>query len=397
MRAPMLEHWLLDPEIVFLNHGSFGAAPKVVLAEQTRLRERMEREPVIFFVRKLEEALDAVRERIARLVGASFESIALVPNATTAVNSVLSSIDFRPGDEILVTDQEYNACRNVIDRVAQRSGAVVKVVEIPFEGVTEDGIVDAILERVTDRSRLLLIDHIVSQTAIIFPVHRICREMSRRNVETLVDGAHAVGMVPLELDELGAAWYTSNCHKWLCAPKGSAFLHTREDRRSMTRPAIISHGANSPRTDRSRYLLEFDWTGTFDPTAWLATGAAIDFMEKLHPEGIAGVARENHELVLKGYDILCRALRIDPPVPREMFGSMAAVRLPDGSGDAPPTSLYGDPIQDELLEKFRIEVPVVAWPAPPSRLLRVSAQMYNDLSDYEALAAALTELLEKQV
>jgi isopenicillin-N epimerase len=387
----MKEHWLLDPEITFLNHGSFGATPLAVLAYQDECRSRMEREPVRFLVRELEPLLDEVRGQLGRFIGADPEGLAFVTNATAGVNAVLRSLKLESGDELLVSTQEYNACRNTIDYVAARSGATVNVADIPFPIDGADTVAERIVERVTSRTRLLLIDHITSQTALIFPIERIVAEMNARGIDTLVDGAHAPGMIPLDLRATGAAYYAANLHKWVCAPKGAAFLYVRQDRRAGVRPTSISHGANSERTDRSRFHLEFDWTGTFDPTAWLAVGEALRFVPSLVAGGWPAIMRHNHALALWARDILCDALNIEKPAPDEMLGSMAAVPVPDGKPTDKP-SVFGDALQDALLERYKIEVPVVPWPHPPKRLLRVSAQLYNQVEQYDRLAAALREI-----
>ena len=372
----MKHHWTLDPAITFLNHGSFGAAPRVVLEKQNEYRAQLEREPVRFFVRELEPLLDGARRTLAEFLGAEPEGLAFVPNATAGVNAVLRSLDLDKFDELLVTSHEYNASRNALDYVAGIAGAKVVVAEVPFPIESPDVVVERVLARVTDRTRLFLADHVVSQTAIIFPIERLVRELAARGVDTLVDGAHAPGFLPLDLRALNAAYYTGNLHKWVCAPKGAAFLYVRENRRRSIHPVSISHGANSPRTDRSRFLLEFDWTGTFDPSAWLAVPAALEFMSS--HGGWPEVMRRNRELALLGRDILCSALGIDPPAPDEMLGAMAAVPLPDGT--------EGDKLQDALLFEHHIEVPVMPWPRP---LLRISAQLYNEPADYERLAEAL--------
>jgi isopenicillin-N epimerase len=384
------QHWTLDPAITFLNHGSFGATPRVVLDQQTALRAQMEHEPVRFFVRELEPLLDEARRTLASFLGADEAGLAFVPNATAGVNAVLRSLDLDKFDELLVTTHEYNACRNTLDYVAGIAGAKVVTAEIPFPIESPEVVIERVLEKITDRTRLVLIDHITSQTALILPVERLVKELASRGVDTLVDGAHAAGFLPLDLRNLGAAYYTGNLHKWVCAPKGAAFLYVRENRRRGIRPIAISHGANASRTDRSRFHLEFDWTGTFDPTAWLSVPAALEFMES--HGGWPEVMRRNRELALLARDILCDALGIAPPAPDEMLGAMAAVPLPDGTQNTAP-SLYGDPLQDKLLFEHSIEVPLVPWPHPPKRVLRVSAQLYNELGDYEKLASALTALL----
>ena len=386
-------HWSLDPSLIFLNHGSFGACPIAVLQHQAELRQRMERQPVQFFVRHLEGLLDEARAALGNFLGAPANDLAWVPNATTAVNAVLRSLSFEPGDELLTTDHEHNACRNVLDFVARRAGARVVVASVPFPIVRRDQVIEAVMERVTERTRLALLDHVTSQTGLVLPIEALVHELRARGVETLADGAHAPGMLPMDVAAIGAAWYTGNCHKWICAPKGAAFLYTRPDMQSQTRPAVISHGANSTRAGRSRYLIEFDWTGTDDPTAYLSVPEAIRFMGDLMLGGWAAVRATNHQLALRGRDVLCNALGIDPPSPDEMIGSLASLPLPDGDGRPSNSPLYADPLQDRLLQQFQIEVPVIPWPAPPKRLIRISGQVYNRDGDYESLGRALRQLM----
>jgi len=393
----MKEHWLLDPAITYLNHGSFGAAPKVVLAKQNELRLQLESEPVRFMVRELEPLLDEARAVLAEFVGADTESIAFVPNATAGVNAVLRSLDLDRHDELLVSSHEYNASRNALEYVAGLVGAKVVAVDVPFPIASPDEVFDRVMERVTERTRLFLIDHVTSQTGLIFPIARLIDALKQRGIDTLVDGAHAPGMFPLNLDALGAAYYTGNLHKWVCAPKGAAFLYVRANRRLGIRPVVISHGANATRTDRSRFHLEFDWPGTWDPTACLSVPTALRFMNDVTNDPGGGgwpeVMRRNHELALRARDLLCDRLGIDKPAPDEMLGSMAAVPLPDGKPFVP--SLYGEPLQDALFFEHAIEVPIHPWPYQPKRVLRVSAQLYNTIEDYEKLANALDELLPR--
>ena len=388
----MKEHWLLDPSIAFLNHGAFGATPKAVLEKQEELRVRMEQEPVKFLARDLEGLLDDVRRSFAGFIGASPENLAFVSNATAAVNGVLRSLKLNANDDLLVTNHEYNASANVLNFVAERSGARVKIIDIPFPIRSSDEVVERILSGTTTRTRLLLIDHITSQSALILPVQRIVAEMSSLGIDTLIDGAHGPGQIALNVEAIGAAYYTGNLHKWVCAPKGAALLYVRDDKRAEVRPMSISHGANSSRTDRSRFHIEFDWTGTFDPTPWLAAGEALRFIPSLVQGGWEEVMRRNHAVALRARDILCDALGIDKPAPDDMLGAMASVPLPDGTAtEIDP--LGGDPLQNELFDRFRIEVPVMIWPSPPKRVLRVSAQLYNTVDEYERLASALRQLL----
>jgi isopenicillin-N epimerase len=378
MRSPLAAHWGLDPDITFLNHGSFGATPLAVLEKQAELRRRLESEPVRFLTRELEGLLDESRRELAAFVGADAEDVGFVPNATTGVNAVLRSMELRSNDELITTNHAYNACKNALEYVARRAGARVVVCDIPLPVRSDDDIVDRIVSSFSARTRLLLVDHITSPTALVFPIERIVREAQARGIAVLVDGAHAPGMVPVDLRALGASYYTANCHKWMCAPKGAAMLWVRRDLQPTVRPVTISHGANSPRTDKSRFLLEFDWTGTDDPTAYLCVGEAIR-----HIASIGGswqqVRARNRTLALEARRILLNATKTEPICPESMIGSMAAVRIPDGSCSD---------LADALFSRG-IEVPIVPFPAPPGRLVRVSAHLYNAREEYELLARAL--------
>ena len=385
--------WPLDPDVTFLNHGSFGACPRAVLDAQGRLRDRLEAEPVRFMARELEGLLDQARGALGGFVGADPDDLVFVPNATTGANTVLRWLDLGAGDELLATDHTYNACRNALEAVAARAGARVVVATLPFPAATPEGALEAVLSRVSPRTRLALVDHVTSPTGLVLPIERLVRELESRGVEALVDGAHAPGMVPLDLRALGAAYYTGNCHKWICAPKGSGFLHVRRDRQKTVRPLVISHGANSPRTDRSPFRLEFDWTGTADPTAYLTVPEAIRYMGSLLPGGWPALMAHNRGTALAARDRLCAALGVPPPAPDSMIGSLVALPVPSGFGAAPaPVDGERDPLQAALFDRFGIELPVFTWPALACRILRVSAQLYNGVADYERLAGALGTL-----
>lgn len=391
---PLRSHWLLEDGLVFLNHGSFGACPRAVLDEQSRLRAELERNPVRFLWREIEGRLDAARTELALFIGADADDLAFVTNATTAVNSVLRSLDLKPGDELIATDHGYNACGNVLAECARRSGAKIVTARIPFQ-IRESGqVVAAVLDAVTPRTRLLLIDHVTSPTALVLPVAEITRELQSRGIDVFVDAAHAPGMLPLDLRALNAAYYTGNLHKWVCAPKGAGFLHARRDRQAALHPAAISHGYNTPREGRSRFHDEFDWQGTLDVTAWLAVPAAIRFCESLLPGGWAALMKHNHDLAVAARRLLAERLNVEMPCPDSMLGSMATLPLPESfqerdAGESRAVISRFDPLQSLLLERHRIEVPLVRWGNPTRRWFRVSAHAYNSPDEYGHLADAL--------
>ncbi len=383
-------HWLLDSAIAFLNHGSFGACPTAVLEAQQALRSRIEQQPLQFFARDLEPLLDVARASLAQFVGADPADLVFVPNATTGINTVLRSLcdpahpdRLCPGDELLTTDHEYNASRNSLEFAAAWSGARVVVAPMPFPIGSAEQAIGAVLDHLSPRTRLVLLDHVTSQTGLVLPIAPLVQACRERGIATLIDGAHAPGMVPLDLQTLGATYYTGNCHKWLCAPKGAGFLWVQRDQRPWIRPLIISHGANSPRADRSRFWLEFDWTGTADFTPYLCVPTAITTMATRLPGGWSGIYQRNHDLALQARDYLCQIWGLVPPAPDDLIGAMVSLPLPLGL----PADVY-----DRLWHEFRIEVPIIPWQAPYPCLIRISAQLYNRLSQYGYLADAIGQL-----
>jgi isopenicillin-N epimerase len=387
-------HWALDPAIVFLNHGSFGACPRAMLEQQSQLRARMEAEPVRFVSQELQPLLDESRNRLAQLLNTAAEDLAFVPNATTGVNAVVRSLEFQAGDEILTTNQDYNACRNALRAAAERAGAKVVVAQIPFPLRTENQVVEAVMSCANDKTRFAMIDHVTSPTAVVYPIAKIVRALEERGIDTLVDGAHAPGMLPLDLETLRPAYYTGNCHKWLCAPKGAAFLYVRPDRQERIQPTTISHGFNTPRPGRNAFHTRFDWIGTIDPTPWLCVGSAIDWCAALLPGGIAQLMNRNRALAIEARRILCESLDIEPPCPEEMLGSMAAIPLPPNAPVLPAAENRTDPLQTKLFNEYAIEVPVARWGDPEQRCLRISAHGYNSRDQYLYLAAALREAVK---
>jgi isopenicillin-N epimerase len=375
--------WCLDPSVTYLNHGSFGACPSAVLEVQASLRMEMEREPVDFLVAVLPARLDAAREALAVFLGAAPQDLVFVPNATAGVNAVLRSAILGPGDELLLTNHTYAACRKTVDYVAGRTGARVVVAQLPFPCRDEEEIVSSVMKCVSPRTRLALLDHVTSPTALILPIARLVNDLRTRGVDTLVDGAHAPGMVPLRLEALGAAYYTGNAHKWLCAPKGAGFLHVRRDRQAQLHPNIISHGYTAG------FRAEFDWPGTFDPTPWLCVPEALRFIGGLLPAGWPQVMAVNRDLTLKARVLMLESSGVDAPCPDAMIGSMASVPLPPAAVGAPAHRLDCEGLHDWFRERG-----VETWLHPhPLPLLRISAQLYNDLDQFKRLAALLAEAL----
>jgi isopenicillin-N epimerase len=388
---PWAELWLLDPAVDYLNHGSFGACPKVILEKQSELRMRLEREPVDFFIRELPGLLAEARAALAKFVRADGDDLALVPNATAGVNAVVRSLAFSPGDELLTTDHAYAACTKTLDYAAARAGARVVVAEVPFPLRGEEDVIGPILAAVTPRTRLAMLDHVTSPTALIFPIERLVADLSARGVDTLVDGAHALGMIPLDLTRLGAAYYTANAHKWLCVPKGAAFLHVRKDRQKGLHPIAISHGYAG---GEARFKDEFDWTGTDDPTAALCLPDCIAYLGGLLPGGWPELMATNHALALKARAAICKALGVSTPAPESMLGAMASVPLPVSGPTTPARSLGREALADWMRARG-VEPWFYDWPAGRGKLVRVSAQLYNTERQFVRLAGLLAEALRE--
>jgi isopenicillin-N epimerase len=392
MTSEHAHHWGLDPNIAFLNHGSYGATPRAVMAKQAEYRERMERQPVQFLGREARPALDAARGEVAAFLNCEPRDLVFVQNATMGVNTVLRWMRLQPGDELLTTNHAYGACKNAMDATAAWTGAKVVVAEVPFPLEGESDVLDAILAAVTARTRVAMLDHVTSPTALVFPIESIIRELADRGVETLVDGAHAPGMVDLDIGALDPAWYTGNGHKWLCSPKGAGFLYVRRDLQDSTRPLVISHGATQPLEEGvSRFQKEFQWTGTQDPTPWLCLPTSIDCVGGMLPGGWPTVRERNHALAVEAQAILCEALSVPPPCPPEMLGSMAAVILPDAARSAEALG-WDQPTWQQALLSRGFEAPVTRLPG--ERLsVRVSCQLYNHRDQYLRLAETMAGLL----
>jgi isopenicillin-N epimerase len=399
--ASAASEWALDDTVTFLNHGSFGACLNSILAVQRGWRDKLEKHPVQFLARDLEDLLDWTRSEIGAFIGTEADDLALMPNATAGINTVLRSLRFERGDEIIATNHAYNASLNAARFAAAQSSARVVLADIPYPIKSPDQAIEAILAAVTPRTKLAMIEHVTSPTALVLPIQKIVAALGEKGVDVLVDGAHGPGMVPVILRDFRPAYYVGSAHKWICAPKGSAFLAVRRDRQALIKPLAISSGSNDTRVDRSKFRLEFDWQGTLDPSAWLTTPAAIDGLAETLPGGWPVLMATNRNLAISAMELLARAMRTDPLAPTSMVGSMACVKLPGG-----PWSRSEAPRRKEMIESAlrgrRFEVPLMLWPCPwlidsgdlpPDTefdvLLRISAQAYNYLGQYQRLASIL--------
>lgn len=381
----MLDEWMLDPEITYLNHGTVGAPPRRVLKYQQALRDEIERQPARFLLRELvgrtggpaqaSHRLRKAATAVADFVGARAGDLVFVENATTGVNAVLHSMRLKEGDEILITDHAYGAIANAAAFFARECGARVRTVELPYPVGDRRVLVTAVADALDPRTRLVIIDHITSESALVMPVEDIATRCRAQGVAILIDGAHAPGALPLDIPALGVDWYVGNLHKWAYAPRSCGFLWASGDRQEPLHPPVISWGLGNG------FLAEFEWVGTRDPSPYLAAPEGIAFMREL---GLDAVRAYNHGLVWEAAQLLTRRWGTDLRIDEAMVGAMATVPLPDRFGTAPEDAAR---LRDALLYEDRIEVQLHAR---RTRLwVRVSAQIYNDMADVERLAAAV--------
>ncbi len=376
--AGIRPEWDLDPGFLTVNHGSYGATPKAVLAEQDRWRRRMEAQPTRFFSLELPGALREAAGSLASFVGASADDVAFVTNASTGTNAVLRSMRFAAGDEILYVSHVYNAVRNTVAYIAGQSGVTAVVADVPFPRPDRAGILAGIEKVLSKRTRIAIIDHITSPSGLVLPVADIVRLCHAAGVPVLIDGAHAAGQVPLDLAALGADWYVGTCHKWLSAPKGCGFIHARTERRADLHPVVISHGYGDG------FTAEFDWTGTMDPSAFLSLPAAIAFWQRL---GGPRLMERNRRLAAEAAALVADALKTEVGVSPDMAGSMGLVRLPITMNATRAEAVK----VRRALQSFGTDAPV--HPVGESMWLRLSAYAYNEIGDYERLAELLPRAL----
>ncbi len=375
--------FLLNPEITFLNHGSFGATPKPVFDSYQNWQRLLEHQPVEFLGRNLGGLMQTARDRLGDYLHTAGDNLAFVTNATHGLNIVARSLSLGPGDEVLASNHEYGALDKTWRYLAQKSGFKYINIIVPVPDNASDGFVNSIFNHVTNRTRIIFLSHITSPTALIFPIKEVCSRARDAGIVTVIDGAHAPGQIDLNLDELGADFYSGNLHKWLCAQKGSAFLHAAPRVQTLVEPLVVSWGWESEHPGPSQFVDLLEWTGTRDPAAFLAVTDAITFQRDHDWPTVR--ARCHHMAVETQRRI--QELTGIPPLNGDdtsLFAQMAASPLPDG--------LNPDALKTRLYNQYKIEVPLVKW--GERNLIRYSYQAYNSLDDMEKLIAALTEILK---
>jgi len=422
--GPLARHWIHEPGVTFLNHGSFGGCPQAVLETQAAWRARLEGEPVRFFAEDLFDLIDWARADVARFVGCDTNGLVFVPNATTgaatAFHSLIASGQATAGDEVLLTDHEYLACANNLRHMAKAAGLGIVTATLPFPNPTPQGVLDAVLRAVTPRTKIALLSHITSASAMVLPAQELVQQLESRGVRVVLDGAHAPGHIELSVGEMSPSYYTANLHKWVCSPKGSAVLWVHPDQRERCRPMVLSNMANNPQAGRPHLHTEFDYVGTNDPTAVLVVPAALRIMAAIArgeaPKRFAAepfdlddrqtldnawvdIRARNTSMATNAQRLLSRELGTTAPVPENMTACIAMVALP--GVDAPTwgrlskrSTRHNDALQEALISNWNIQVPVTLPPTSnhqnaPLRCVRVSAQLYNSPGQYAHLARAL--------
>lgn len=376
--------FLLDPEIIFLNHGSFGACPQPVFATYQEWQRRLEQQPVKFLGREIRELDCQARQALADYLHTAAENLVFVPNATHGVNIIAHSMALGPGDEILTSDHEYGACDYTWEFICKKTGARTIHQPIPLPARSAEEIVEQFWQGVTPHTRLIYLSHITSPTALRLPVEAICARARQAGILTLVDGAHAPGQIPLDLQATGADWYVGNCHKWMLAPKGAGFLYSRPEVQPLVEPLVVSWGyhATPETTSGTQFLDYLGWTGTRDPAAYLTVPAAIQFMQAHNWEA---VRQECHALLRQAIEEICTLVHMEPlySLDSDQYFQMGIAPLP------PETDING--LKTSLYDEFRIEVPLTEWNG--QKFMRISIQAYNTAADINMLLQALQILL----
>ena len=377
----LAQDFLLRPDMTFLNHGSFGACPRPVFERYQAWQRELEAQPVEFLLRRLTGLLADARAQLAAYVGTSAENVVFVPNATKGTNIVVRSLDLQPGDEVLGTNHEYGAAERTWRFVCAKRGA--KYVSQPISLPVDDpeAAVEEFWQGVTERTRVIFVSHITSPTALTLPVAQICQRAKEAGILTVIDGAHVPGQLDLALDELGADFYTGNCHKWLCAPKGSAFLYASPERQALLEPLVVSWGWESRNPSGSPFIDYLEWVGTNDPAAYLTVPAAIEYQTK---HNWAEVRRACHQFGVQLRDDIQAIAGLPHIMPADDRWWMQLVAVPIATDDP-------ELLKHRLWDEYRVEVPIITW--EDRTFVRVSLQAYNSVDDGQRLVEALKQLL----
>ncbi len=372
--------WLLDENVAFLNHGSFGACPRDVLVAQSEWRTKMEQQLVHFITVEAPIALKDSLTKLGAFIHAKEQDIVFVDNATTAVNAVVRSLmpTFKPGDELFTTTHVYGAMRKTLHYAADVTGAKVVEAVVPFPIQSADQVVEVVKKGITDKTKFAIIDHITSPTALVYPIEKIIPLFKERGIPVMIDGAHALGMLDINMEKYGADFYTGNCHKWLYAPKGSAFLYVDPKHQKNIHPTNISHNY------LTNFKSEFDWVGTHDQTAWLSVSAALAFINEI---GADKMRSYGHNLALDARKMLTNAFGSNILAPDDMIGMLATIALP---GNPSEHDKHTATLHDRLRDEFHCELPVIVLDG--TTYIRISAQVYNQMSEYEQLASAVKKI-----
>lgn len=377
----MKDKFLLSPNVTFLNHGSYGACPQTVFEKYQHWQKELERQPVQFMAEDVYTHLKTARGSLGEFVGCESDDLFFVPNPTTAGNTVINSLDLRPGDEILTTDHEYGALIRAWEAYCTMSGTRLIQHDIPLPVTTHDKFTEHFWDGVTDRTKVIFISQVTSPTALIFPVHEICQRARERDILTIVDGAHVPGQIPLNISEIDPDVYIAACHKWLCAPKGSSFLYVRKSFQIKVKPLVVSWGSEGTDPSGSPFLLENQWQGTRDMSAFLTVPAAIEFQQKNNWDKLTvhcrHLVRETRERLDEYFTLnhLC-------PNTEEWLGQMASVELPIEEPEK---------LKNALMKEYSIEVPVLLW--KDKTFLRYSFNVYSSQQDADLLVYALRKLV----
>jgi isopenicillin-N epimerase len=383
MINPIKASFLLDPSIIFLNHGSFGACPRPVFEAYQAWQRELESQPVLFMGRKLSAYDQAARHKLGAYLHADPNDLAFISNVTYGVNVIARSLEFTPGDEILTTDHEYGACNATWEYACQKTGAIYKSQPIPLPVHSAEAVVEQFWQGVTERTRLIYLSHITSPTALRLPVEAICAKARQAGIMTMIDGAHAPGQLSLDLEALGADFYVGNCHKWMLSPKGAGFLHARPEVHHLIVPLVVSWAYQVALKNNRLHNLDYvRWTGTRDPAAQLSVSAAIEFMETHDWNKVQQVC---HQLLQTAIQDICNLVEMKPlyPMDSDLFYQMGIAPLP------PDIDL--SMLKTRLYDEHRVEVPMVERNG--QKFIRISVQGYNTKEDLENLVRALEVLL----